>query len=212
MEGSCRGSGGYRAPEGGAECGGCRCAMWWWREARWEEIQQPIVWGGQELTHEKGSWEAAFQTEPEHQSGALHWSPDSQRVLKVSVFEEMMFFELLMGWDGATCKYETMESKGRMDTHQRIEQVTFHTPFNLWINNISNEWDADGSMPVYRELFLVQNANFLNSLQVAWQPVLVWARLCLTLFCLLNVLLPRLLSYLNITPVGRLILTPLSWV
>lgn len=42
--GSRRGSGGHGGPEGEEENGGCRCAARWRREARWEEIQQAIVW------------------------------------------------------------------------------------------------------------------------------------------------------------------------
>lgn len=44
MARSYRGSGGYGGPEGEEENGGCRCAVRWRREARWEEIQQAIVW------------------------------------------------------------------------------------------------------------------------------------------------------------------------
>lgn len=41
---SCWGRGGYGRPEGEEGSGGCRCAVRWRGEARWEEIQQAIVW------------------------------------------------------------------------------------------------------------------------------------------------------------------------
>ena len=43
VERSCGGSGGYRGLGRGGH-GGCRCAVRWRREARWEEIQRAIVW------------------------------------------------------------------------------------------------------------------------------------------------------------------------
>lgn len=53
------------------------------------EAQQAIVWGGQELTHQRSE-----SLPPEHQAGALHWSPDHRWGLKGSEPGEMMFFEL----------------------------------------------------------------------------------------------------------------------
>lgn len=96
--------------------GGCRCAAWWRREARWEEIQQPIVWGGRKLTHE-------------HQSGALHGSPDGQRGPKVNVLGETLFFELPMGQYGTTGN--NGKTKGRRtDAHQRSSAGwTGHSPY-----------------------------------------------------------------------------------
>lgn len=108
------GGGGWGMVDGGG--GGCRCAAWWRRQARWEEIQQPIVWGGRKLTRE-------------HQSGALHGSPDGQWGPKVNVFEETMFFELPVGQYGTTGS--NGKTKGRrMDTHQRSSAGwTGHFPY-----------------------------------------------------------------------------------
>lgn len=107
--GSRRVGGGYSEAGGG----GCRCAAWWWREARWEEIQQPIVWGGRKLTHE-------------HQSGALHWSPDDQRGPKVSVFEETTLFELLTVRNGTQWK-----DKGQEDGYASAQFSRSHGSLSI---------------------------------------------------------------------------------
>lgn len=91
-EGSCRGSEGSRALEGGWRMQMCSVVV---EGGTMGEAQQAIVWGGQEPTHERHESLPA-----EHQAGALHWSPDHQWGFKASVPGERMPSGLWMGGRG----------------------------------------------------------------------------------------------------------------
>lgn len=64
---------------------------------------------------------------------------------------------------------EHRDDRGQEDGRASAHQFSGwnRPPFDLCVNNILNEADADDSVSAYQELFLVQNAHFLDFTQVA---------------------------------------------
>lgn len=71
---------GWRGVE--ADSGGCRCAVRWRGEARWEEIQEAIVWREKIGTEPRErQLRIIHHRHTEHQSDIPNWSPDRERSL-----------------------------------------------------------------------------------------------------------------------------------
>ena len=125
-----RGRGGHGGPEGEEENGGCRCAARWRREARWEEIQQAIVWRErtgadprerqlriihQSLLTHTHTHKKAWLIESKHQSAVLRWSPDpdGQR----STGNDALVGEPLINWQYLPTRNNRGAKGKRVDTH-----------------------------------------------------------------------------------------------